>query len=60
MRYRTSILRFDGDDAFSLRPKALGGLGLHFELVRDVLAQVGHGQGCFWIVSFNVDIPGLA
>lgn len=57
--YCTSILRFDGDDAFSLWPKALGGLGLHFELVWDILTQVGHSQGSFRIVSFDIDIPGL-
>lgn len=55
----TSVLRFNGDEAFSLWPEALGGVGLHFELVWDILTQVGHSQGGFQIVSFDIDCPGL-
>lgn len=44
VKQHTSILGFDGDDALSLRPETLCGLGLNFEFVRHVLFQVRHRQ----------------
>ena len=37
----TSILRFDGDDTLPLWTEALCGSSLNFELVGNVLSQVG-------------------
>lgn len=56
----TSILRLYGDDTLSLWSKALRGLSLHFELVWDILSQVGHCQGGFWVVPLHINVPGFS
>lgn len=49
----TSILRLDGDDPFPLGPEAVGGLGLHLELVGHVLAEPRNSQPAFGGVAVH-------
>lgn len=41
-----TILRLDGDDPLSLRPKALRGLSLNFKFIWHIFTQIRNGQRC--------------
>lgn len=53
VRRPTSILGLDGDDPLTLWTKALGGLGLHLELVGHVLTEAWHCQSALRVVTIH-------
>lgn len=56
----TSILRLDGNDPLPLRTKALGGPGLDFELVGDILDQVWDGQTRLRTIAMHLEGPHIS
>lgn len=57
-RHLTSILGLNGDDTLTLWPEALGGLGLHLELVGNVLAEAWHHQPALRAVTIHQERGG--